>query len=136
MKEAYVWVDQVSGVVKIRTPYVKEFVDRLKWSIPRDSRSWKPQEKVWEIEPSYADILVDVASDFFTVKKHDQISSIVPVQEPDIYSQMLSLASIDSLKRIYRIIAMDVHPDRGGNDQAMTILNECWEKIKKERQMT
>ncbi len=133
-EEAFVWIDPMSGVVKIRTPYNSVFVLDLKREIPKEGRRWNKEDKVWEVEPQFLDQLINIASRYYNVRRHDGISQpVISDGDTSPYSQMLKLASNELIKKIYRLIANEVHPDRGGDPQAMSVLNDCFEKIKNER---
>jgi curved DNA-binding protein CbpA len=49
-------------------------------------------------------------------------------QEPDYYAELgvPPGAPADDIKRAYRKLALDVHPDRGGSERRMRRLNEAW----------
>jgi len=63
-----------------------------------------------------------------------------PQQEPamplaDVYA-VLGLpqtASLEEVKRNYKRLAAVFHPDRGGYQEAMVLLNNAYERIKRER---
>jgi len=42
-------------------------------------------------------------------------------------------ASPAEVKRNYRSLAVIFHPDRGGNDEAMSLLNRAYQRIKEEK---
>lgn len=47
---------------------------------------------------------------------------------PDYY-KILKIspdASLDDIKKAYRVIAMKYHPDRGGNHNDMVLINQAW----------
>jgi DnaJ-class molecular chaperone len=48
---------------------------------------------------------------------------------------MLRVAPDDVLKKVYRMIAAEIHPDKGGAPEAMIVLNTAWSEIKKERKL-
>ena len=55
----------------------------------------------------------------------DYVAGLLPVEE------LIGFASKETLKRIYWLIAQDVHPDRGGDTASMQRVNLLWEKIQK-----
>jgi len=42
-------------------------------------------------------------------------------------------ASPEEVKRNFRSLAVIFHPDRGGNDEAMSLLNRAYQRIKEEK---
>ena len=51
------------------------------------------------------------------------------------YLILLALATNEDLKDIYKIIARRVHPDHGGSEEKMKMLNVVWEIIKKHKKI-
>ena len=46
---------------------------------------------------------------------------------------LLDACPPETLKRIWRVIVQDLHPDRGGNPEKMTQANIAWGEIKRRR---
>ena len=49
--------------------------------------------------------------------------------------KLRSVAPDDVLKKVYRLIAAEIHPDKGGLPEAMVALNQAWSEVKKERKL-
>jgi hypothetical protein len=125
--------------VHVRTPYHEGFVNALKAEIEYSYRKWGPavgiDDKVWLVDPSQIDTLVFVCERFFEVNVVEDKTEVIMVEgeaAQDAYSRMMRMASPGLKKKIYRLIAMEVHPDKGGTPAQMTELNLAWEEIKKE----
>lgn len=123
--------------IHVRTPYHPKFIEALKTEIPWSSRKWSKEEKVWLVDPAYLDELITVCEPFFDVSVLEPEPEVVVMLPADAggdpYSTMLRLASPDLCKKIYRLIAAELHPDRGGDASKMTDLNLAWEAIQKSR---
>ncbi len=66
-------------------------------------------------------------------KKLDAITTAMADVSGDIFSALCCRLSNDSLKRLYRLAALDCHPDRGGNEDAMKMVNAAWDRLCKIR---
>jgi len=138
----YVWVDPVKGTYKFRGKYKRSCVDDIKSAIPKHGRGWRPEEKVWEVEPQFADELIAVLSDHYSeVVEHEEMydkaeAAPAPASTTiDPYGELLRLCDNALLKKVYRMIAAELHPDRGGSQEKMQAANLAWESIRKERGM-
>jgi hypothetical protein len=132
---ATIWVKD--GFIFVKTPYVEDFIQELKADIPYQARVFLKVEKVWRVDASYHEDLLSV------VKKHfgeptilePETKEVVVIEgaNKDPFGMMLRVASSDLLKKVYRMIAAEVHPDKGGKPEDMVTLNQAWDAIKKER---
>lgn len=130
---AFVWTDQMSGAILVRTPYKEGFVRDLKDKIPKSGRRWKPNERVWEIEPQFTDAVVRILRTYYTdVREHEKVYDATegPLAGGDPYGELLRLAQPDTLKKVYRMIAHELHPDHDGGDSVkMATANKLWGEI-------
>lgn len=138
-----------NGWIKCKLPYDQErtpkFAKELKERISWKFRQYSPSEKAWMIDPYYKDDLIAIAVKYFPNIKVDGKSQNQQKQEPAQQSgpkvngtyhsiaALLRVASSDSLKRIYKILAADLHTDKGGDEETMKQLNIAWDSIRKER---
>ena len=147
-----IWVE--NGWLKCKTPHnetvTPRFAAALKAAINWKLRQWSPSEKVWMVDPSCLDELLDIAKKFFpdviVMRETDAENARSAPQEswkprqeqPDdgtyqTIANLLRVASTDALKRIYRALAADLHTDHGGDMETMKRLNVAWDRIRKER---
>jgi len=134
--KATLWVKD--GYIFVKTPYNPEFVQELKADIPASQRVWMGVDKVWRVAAAYHEDVYSV------VRKHYGEPTVIE-QEPQIVVQggpaddpfgaLLRIAPDDVLKKVYRMIAAEVHPDKGAPAEAMVALNQAWSEIKKERKL-
>jgi hypothetical protein len=134
VKSATLWAD--AGWIHIRSPFVREYVDALKGEIDRSYRRWNPVEKTWSVDVSQLELLIEISERFFTVKIIEQEVPMSAAVGGDPYSELLSGLSDDVLKKIYRLIVLECHPDRTGDGKLLSQANVAWEKIRKARSMT
>jgi len=140
-----IWAE--NGWIKCKVPYSPNYVADLKATISWKLRQWSPSEKVWMVDPSCLDEAIEVAKRHFpnTVIMNgspDATAAAGPVErdplEDGTYGTMANLlraASNDGVKRVYKALAADLHPDRGGDSDTMRRLNTAWDRIRMERGM-
>lgn len=128
------WVKD--GYIFMKSPFHERFIQEFKADIPGSMRSWMGNDKVWRIAASYHDDLLSVVRKYFgepTVVEPEPQIVIQGSTAPDGFSRMLRAAPNDVLKKVYRLIAAEIHPDKGGKPETMVELNEAWSEVKKER---
>lgn len=142
-----IWAE--SGWIKFRAAYdlivTPLFAEELKHKVFWKLRQWSPSDKLWMVDPSVLDDLIEIARKHFpdvVVMNGGSKTSTRgqgAVQDPledgayGTVANLLRAASTASLKRIYLVLAGDLHPDRGGDGDTMRRLNTAWDKIRSER---
>jgi len=138
------WVE--NGWAKCRLPYSEDFVAELKEKIDWRLRSWSPSERVWMVDPSVMGVAEEVALKYFpdfVWLKTSPNAARTSVPEPPAerledgtygtLANLLRVSSSDTLKRLFKNLAVDLHPDRGGDIETMKLLNTAWDRIRLER---
>lgn len=134
VKGATLWIE--GGWIHVRTPYDPGFVRELKSEIHASQRKWDPDEKIWKVDPSQDDVLVPLVAKYFgepTVLEDKEEVVVVTQAGDDPYGALLRLAPDDVLKRVYRLVATALHPDKGGSAEKMTRANQAWKAIREDR---
>lgn len=132
--KATLWVKD--GYIFVKTPYVEAFIQELKADIPYQARVFLKTEKVWRVDAAYHEDLHDVVKKHFgepTILEPEQKVVVLEGGTKDPFGAMLRVAPPDLLKKVYRMIAAEIHPDRGGKPEDMVTLNQAWDQIKKEK---
>jgi len=119
------WVDVVS-------PYDRDYVEELKSSIQPSHRKWDPQSQVWHVNELYLEELVAL------LKKHfDEVTTNLLSEEPvpsnlfrPVFEALKDLPN-GNLDKVYKQLAVAVHPDHGGSDELMKKLNEAYQETRK-----
>lgn len=135
-KRATIWVKD--GYIYLKTPYDQPFIQEMKADIPPSQRSWMANDKVWRIAASYHEDLLSVVKKYYgepTIVEQEQQVVVVGNEGNDPFGAMLRVAPDDVLKKVYRLIAAEIHPDKGGLPEAMVALNQAWSEVKKERKL-
>lgn len=112
----------------IDAPYGKEWIDAFKNGLPSVHRGFDSTIKQWWVNCSHVDLAIYILSQFFNVIK--------PESMIDPYRQFISLADESMLKKIYQIMALKHHPDRGGDCATMAKINAALDRIMAEREKT
>lgn len=126
------------GYIFLSAPYDEHFIQELKADIPYGSRIFLKNDKQWRIDAAYADDLLSVVRKHYgepTIVEPEEKVVVVADAEVDPYGVMLRLGSDDTVKKVYRMLAVELHPDKGGKPENMVSLNQAWEKIRKERKL-
>lgn len=149
---ATIWAE--NGWVKVRAPYDERFtplfVEELKSNINWKLRQWNASEKVWMVDPSALDTLIDVAKKYYSQvtvlngkdmgqeERYDpfrarNIGQIKGNGEYSVIAELLKAASMECLKKVYKAMVVEFHPDHGGDPDTMKRLNTVWDKICQQR---
>jgi hypothetical protein len=122
---------------------VKAVIDWLKMTIPSGERDYDDVSKVWYLHEKHFPTLKTVLEanpDFDTniIGKPEGQTSQVTFVSMDTYLQIFNdITGVDintldyaqALKK-YRVCAMRLHPDRGGDEKLMSSFNVAWDNIK------
>jgi hypothetical protein len=140
-----VWYDNDLAAYRCSTPYSKEFVEFIKIAIPVSDRAYDPTTKIWAFAEKYLDVIVDTARKVWKnpgevvviTKQQTQAASASPAvtkQTPEqIMVEFVKLLPNDALIAAYRRAAVELHPDRGGSMEKMSLLNMYWDRIKQDK---
>ncbi len=136
------------GWIKCKTPYDEArtplFASKLKAAINWKLRQWSPSERVWLVDPSCLDTLKKLAKEYFpdvimmngtpdAAASGGMASDPVEASTYGMMANVLRAASSEALKKVYKTLAVDLHPDHGGDNDTMRRLNTAWDRIKVER---
>ena len=116
--------------VLLRTPYDPGFVDDLKLSVDWQCRKWDGSSKVWEIDPLYKDLAIQICERHYGAVVIDDQTSPVPAAiagSTDNWADVLFKALPEDLhKSVFRKLAMVLHPDQGGDTELIRTLTEAY----------
>jgi hypothetical protein len=125
------------------TPYNATFVEALKKLLPASDREWDPQTKIWTFVEKYLDTLAQVVEQYFHVKPiilrridaeraSSPPSRVTASKMDSVITQFFKLLPFDAVEKAYKVAALTLHPDRGGDMTKMSELNAMWDRIRKE----
>jgi len=118
----------LTGWVDLVTPYNAGFVRDLKESIQTSHRKWNPDMKVWQVNQIYLDKAVLLLKKYFDEVTTDLLTEPeVPANLFKPIFEILRKLPNGNMDKIYRTLAMAVHPDHGGSDELMKKLNEAYQ---------
>jgi hypothetical protein len=132
-QEAAILKSQKDGWLNISTPYKPECVNDIKAFIEPSGRKWNPDTKFWEIKEIYLATIVSILQKHFgdniiqNLTEEKDISGNVFKPLFDVLSQMTN----GNMDKIYSALAFAIHPDKGGSDEQMKLLNEAYAAAKK-----
>lgn len=86
----------VAGGIGVSSPYDREFVSQLKFSIPINKRRWDRVRKIWIIDPAWQDVVIQLAAELFD-------DALAPVPDSALadktQTRMLRLLYVGQCKR-------------------------------------
>jgi hypothetical protein len=132
--KATLWVKD--GWIYIRTPFNADFIDDLKNDIPPRARKYLPVDKEWKVEAAYAEDVEKLVRKYFgepTIVQNEVYVQGPAVSGDDPYARFLRACPTPVLAKLYKVAAIELHPDRGGDANAMAEVNAAWTEIKKDR---
>ena len=122
----------LTGWIDLVTPYSEGFVRDLKDSIQPGHRKWNPDAKVWQVNQIYLDKVIPLLRKYFDEVTTDLLAE--PEAPANLFRpvfDVLKRLPNGSADKIYRSLAMAVHPDHGGTDTLMKLLNAAYQEIQK-----
>ena len=123
---------------------IEKSVAFLKQHIPHSDRSWDPTSRTWTFTEKYLDGVQKFCTILFgqqevaclTKDKVEGQSKNISVNSTNTLDSALltfmKLLPFEAAQAAYRKASMTLHPDRGGDMESMTKLNQAWSKIEKE----
>ena len=133
-KLATLWSE--SGRIRLRFDYNRALVEAFKGLVQPAHRSWTPEGKTWSFDPAY----LDQVHALLTTHGYEVtvLSSQAPPppqlasgQSPE--ARYLEGLSDEVLRKIHRVVAFELHPDRGGNPDVLARLNSTMDEIRRRR---
>jgi len=123
---------------------IEKVVSFLKTAIPHSDRNWDPTSKTWTFTEKYLDGVQKLCVVMFGSqevacltrdKVEGQTRSVSVNGSNTLDSALLTfmkLLPFEAAQAAYRRASMVLHPDKGGDMELMTKLNQAWSKIEKE----
>lgn len=102
----------------------EDLVRELKDSIPSEFRRWDPIEKRWLFSPLYLADVEAICRHYFSPESVS-LDIAGGVSSSELFVQLFDLLRGEERERVYRTLAMALHPDRGGSTELMKQLNNA-----------
>jgi succinate dehydrogenase flavin-adding protein (antitoxin of CptAB toxin-antitoxin module) len=128
---AKVWLDEGRGLICARFAFKREAVDEIRSEVPKGKKNWNPDLKIWEFSVEALETVVSILSKHFQ-RVVDLTRETPTVQSSNGADQLLSLVDQEDAKKIYRLLAIKYHPDRGGSSEVMAKINQVFSKFGKQ----
>ena len=133
--KAFIGRGDVSGWLKIIVPWIPgktpDFVDELKSTIQPSHRSWNPDTKAWAVNEIFLEELIPMLQRYFDEIETDLTTEPTAPENlfKPIFEALKGLPN-GNLDKVYKQLAVAVHPDHGGSDELMTKLNQAYQESK------
>ena len=137
MKSATVWIDPQTRRIAIKTSgYDSFFNNTLKGLLqPPATRGFDFTRKIWLVDQCHMEKLQKIFADCqYEVVDGTLPQEVAPTNGHSPYHSLLCDLSLEVLRKVYRVIALECHPDRNPlrRDEChelMTKVNEAWAKV-------
>jgi hypothetical protein len=124
------------GDVVLRFPYDARLVELLKAEIPPCARSYDSGDKTWTVSASYAALALRLLVMLYPdarIERSGTRSDPDPHRSaacPFAVLHLLPTAPPELIEGAYRILARLHHPDTGGTNEAMIVLNAARDALR------
>ncbi len=150
--DAIIIVEQ--SCISVQTPYDASFVDQLKQRVPSSSRRWNPTVLQWQVGLAWRQIVEDLVrahfasvtvlepppasaharppNDWWNPYQAPPTPEPIPPMAPPVpspYDEMFSILADSTLSKIYKVIMLETHPDRGGDLELSKQVNAAWDRL-------
>jgi len=127
--KAGIFKSGTDGWLKLVTPYDESFLDDFRSIIQPSGRMWNPTLKVWLVQEMFLAELVDLVKLHFDEYETDLLDEPKHIVKPEnIWTFVLDSIPKDSVKSVFRFLANAVHPDKGGTEEQMKLLNLAYDE--------
>lgn len=113
--------------ILLHAPYNEHFLYDIKSIIPKRFRRWDPVYKLWIIDELVEDEVYNLIDRYFDLKELSLKNS--SLQQVNYYGGLLRHLSIDGLKRVWRVVAKELHPDLGGDSETFIQARVAYENL-------
>ena len=120
---------KMTGWVDLVTPYRADFVDALKSQIQPSHRQWDPAMKVWHVQDMFLEKVIDMLGKYFDEVTTDLVEEKSAISG-NLWTEVFKAIPKDTADKVYYALAMAVHPDHGGSNEQMTLLNKAYQECK------
>jgi hypothetical protein len=141
------------GRIKLKFDYNRDLIEELKSRIPSNKRRWNGKNQVdrktgiktanpsgddtWIVDTDQLDVIEQIAREYgYEIQAAVTEIPLAAVDSgADSYRMMFSSIPNELMKKIYKSVTLELHPDKGGDPTVFQDFNSGWTEIKKERNM-
>ena len=123
-----------NGWIEAWFRYYPPLIDALKGTISATRRQWNEERASWTVRESEREALLRAfESNGYDVEwlftREPEIPETVKEDRDLAVLGLMAGASLELVKAAYRVKAKEHHPDRGGNVETMTKVNNAYERL-------
>ena len=134
-REAAILRSSKEGWLNVSAPYFPDItpkmVEDIKTYIDPSSRKWNPDTKYWEIKETCLGTLISILKKHFDEVTQNLTAEGTSSNAFQVVFEILKSMPNGNLDRVYGALAQAVHPDHGGSNEQMKLLNEAYQEVKK-----
>ena len=110
-------------------PYDADLVETLKALIPSSARRWDPTEKSWWVLEAFRFQLQELLQDYgldvaLRTNRRPSVNAGAPLEA------LFQAIPANLRNKVYRQLAVALHPESGGTNELMKELNVAFDKFK------
>jgi hypothetical protein len=103
--------------------------------VPSYARKWKPDDRIWIVRVEWRDSVIKLLRSYFNNveivddskdRKRESVNSCAVSP----YHELVAKVPNSTLVKVYRLLATELHPDKGGAHELMVRVNSAWDRIK------
>lgn len=118
---------------RVTFPFDRDVVESIKHLVPPHSRTYDPDERAWYVAPRYGDSIRKLLHSVFVdveIDEEETYYSPPPPPSTPRHTEYTVLhlqptAPKELVESTYKCLSRLYHPDRGGDTEKMTELNEA-----------
>ena len=132
IQEAAILRSSKEGWLNVSTPYDPKCVEDIKSYIESSGRRWNPDTKFWEVKEIHLGTLITILKKYFGENITQNLTA--PESDTNAFKAVFNILKDmpnGNMNKVYAALANAIHPDHGGSDEQMKLLNEAYEEIKK-----
>ena len=124
---------------RIKAPYDKPRIDELKREVPGQFRTWDPPTKTWVFEEDYLSAVLKIYSGYKIklrgrqdVEREQRASLPAHIEADEITKacvKFIGFLDADAIGKAFKVQAVKMHPDKGGDAKAFAEFNEAYQYI-------
>lgn len=131
-KSATIWIDPQTRKIAVRTAGFDSFFNGTIKALlqPPATRGFDFARKIWLVDQMHMEKLQSIFEQCgYTVQDGTLAQEAAPSNGHSPYHDLLADLPVEVLRKVYRVLALEYHPDRGGDHVRMTAINEAWKRI-------
>lgn len=114
--------------IAIKCAWNPFFINEFKQTISANRRTWNPTDKLWEIHPDEGKRVQVLLKKFYKEVKLIGAPQVGDKVKGTKFERLMVKLAKDDKLALYRLLALKYHPDKGGDHEIMSLINEVFKQ--------